>query len=60
MLHAKRIYFKEIVQEGEIKFGYIYVEEDGHIQALHQLLLNDGSAVVCSDADFEESKLLTV
>lgn len=54
MQNANKLYFRKIFEEGEIKFGEIFLEVDDEILSLNELLVTEGYAEKCSD--FEESK----
>jgi len=56
MVAAKSIYFLKVIQEGEIQFGYIFLEKNGKFLKLNDLLIENEMAVECDKFEFETGK----
>ena len=56
MREADKIFFEPVFREGEIQFGRIFVQLDGEITSLSDLLIEKQWAVECDVDDFERSK----
>lgn len=56
---ADIVRFQVVFQEGEIKFGYIFLEKDRKLIALHELLVDKNYAEKCDKIYFEKGNLWT-
>lgn len=57
MAKADSVFFQPVFQEGEIKFGHIFVEKNRKFFSLNDLLIEKQYAIECERNEFERSKI---